>query len=426
MYRFQEDMLEQLRNEIHARSFPVCKSPVIILSQSFLLQSKSERQTHLLTAESITKLDGARLVFRDSNRCVVRFAEVEVRIDLYREYVTYTQIHNEPKLSGFNLERIEINKPIEAIEFCGQLLSSIRIIVVEPQSTAVSKKDLFSAFQDNQIISSCVAHGAANVWSSFCQDDEGGITVLVEDISMGPRRTGRLIQRLVDIENYRMLALLSLPLAKLTLKKVNHLDRRLSELVASMKQDSGIEEEQLVLKQIFRLTARHEKIRTTTKKRFESARFYQAQLEERFVELDDVQVKGYQTLSSFYKRRMKPAINTCLLAENALKNFSSHLRRVTELLRTKISVNLEQQNNTILENLATQSRRQFRLQHMVEGLSIIAISYYAISLLAYWIKSLSKGGYLDKPELLISLLIPLVIVSVWKATSKMKKQVMAE
>ena len=426
MYRFQKHALEQLRNEIHARSFPVCKSPAVILSQSFLLQSKGERQSHKLNIESISKLAGAKLIFRDASRCVVRIAEVEVRIDLYREYVTYTQIHNNAKLYGFNLERIEISNPLESTEFCGHLLSAVKVIVAEPQTSTISKSELNSIFQDSQIISSCVAHGAANVWSNFCQDNQSRITILVEDISMGPRRTGRLVQRLIDIENYRMLALLSLPLAKLTLKRVNHLDRRLSELVASMKQDSGIQEEQTVLKQIFRLTARHEKIRTTTKKRFESARFYQAQLEERFVELDDTQVKGYQTLSSFYRRRMKPAINTCLLAENALSNFSSHLQRVTELLRTKISVNLEQQNSTILENLATQARRQFRLQHMVEGLSIIAISYYAVSLLAYWVKSFSKAGYFDKPELLISLLIPLVFISVWKATSKIKKQVMAE
>ncbi|MFY7905242.1 MAG: DUF3422 family protein, partial [Burkholderiaceae bacterium] len=88
--------------------------------------------------------------------------------------------------------------------------------------------------------------------------------------------------------------------------------------------------------------------------------------------------------------------------------------RATALLRTRVDIATETQNQQLLENLTRGQELQLRLQSTVEGLSIAAISYYVISLLLYAGKAGKAAGLPLHPEALAGALVPLVLWIVWR------------
>ncbi len=91
-------------------------------------------------------------------------------------------------------------------------------------------------------------------------------------------------------------------------------------------------------------------------------------------------------------------------------------------MRTRVNLNLQEQNRSQLTAMNRRSKLQFRLQETVEGLSIAAISYYAIGLLSYLFSGLPlKQWGVDKSVLLASS-IPIVLVTIWFITRRIKRK----
>ena len=78
------------------------------------------------------------------------------------------------------------------------------------------------------------------------------------------------------------------------------------------------------------------------------------------------------------------------------------------------------QNQSVLDGLSATARSQFRLQQTVEGLSIIAISYYALGLLGY----LYEGFHalLPAPKgTMLALSAPLVLLLVFLGIRRIRQ-----
>ena len=82
-------------------------------------------------------------------------------------------------------------------------------------------------------------------------------------------------------------------------------------------------------------------------------------------------------------RRYEPAMRTVKSAERRLEQMAERAARAGELLRTRVDVERQAQNQGLLESMDRRADLALRLQHTVEGLSVVAISYYAVSLAAY-------------------------------------------
>jgi uncharacterized membrane-anchored protein len=89
--------------------------------------------------------------------------------------------------------------------------------------------------------------------------------------------------------------------------------------------------------------------------------------------------------------------------------------RTSALLRTRVDIATEVQNQQLLEKLTRGQELQLRLQSTVEGLSIAAISYYVVSLVLYGGKALKGAGVPINPEVAAGAVIPLVLWGVWTA-----------
>jgi len=132
-------------------------------------------------------------------------------------------------------------------------------------------------------------------------------------------------------------------------------------------------------------------------------------------------IPGTQMLGEFLQRRLAPAINTVQATAQRLNALSQRIERTSALLRTRVDIAAEAQNQQLLEKLTKGQELQLRLQSTVEGLSIAAISYYVVSLILYAGKAAKAAGWGVNPEILAGVLTPVVVLGIWWATRQIRK-----
>ena len=118
------------------------------------------------------------------------------------------------------------------------------------------------------------------------------------------------------------------------------------------------------------------------------------------------------------QRRLSPAIATVEATAQRMNYLSARISRASALLRTRVDILTETQNQQLLEKLTRGQELQLRLQSTVEGLSIAAITYYVISLLLYIAKAGKAAGLPIHPEMATGLMIPIVLWIVWRTTRR--------
>src|SRR4029078_2435508 len=126
--------------------------------------------------------------------------------------------------------------------------------------------------------------------------------------------------------------------------------------------------------------------------RFRASRAYNEIVQLRLQTIGERKVSGLPTWTSFLARRMAPAMRTCVTTEARQENLAFKLSRAANLLRTRVDVELEQQNQELLKSMNARTRMQLRLETTVEGLSVAGNTYYVVSLFGYVAKALHESG----------------------------------
>ena len=273
---------------------------------------------------------------------------------------------------------------------------------------------------------SAMSGGAARTWMNFWIGDDGFGRVLVRDVGLGPRQAGRLVQRLCEIETYRMMALLALPLARQHSGELSRLGERLRGSLEEMADCDRLEDEQRLLRDLTEISAGIERIAAATSYRFSAARAYHALVQRRIQELREQRIEGFQTVQEFMDRRLTPAIRTCESTQDRLDVLSRRVARAGQLLRTRVDVTLEAQNRDLLESMNRRAKLQLRLQETVEGLSIAAVSYYLVSLVGYLAKGSKSFGLPLSPDQITALSIPVVVLLIWLGVRRVKRSLRSE
>ena len=237
-------------------------------------------------------------------------------------------------------------------------------------------------------------------------------------------RAGRISQRLLELETYRLMALRGLPVAKQLGPMLAESEAALATITARLENKSASDQE--LLDTLVSLAARVERATAENIYRFSATRAYATLVGERITELREKAIPGTQTIGEFMQRRLSPAIATVAATAQRLASLSERVSRTSDLLRTRVDIATEVQNQQLLEKLTKGQELQLRLQSTVEGLSIAAISYYVISLLLYGGKALKAVGVPINPEMAAGALVPLVLWSVWYTTRRIHARLHAE
>ena len=222
------------------------------------------------------------------------------------------------------------------------------------------------------------------------------------------------------------MALLAFPLARQLQKELGPLEKALSQTIASMVATQSANEDEKLLQSLSGVTRDVEDISNRSSFRFAASRAYGALVAKRITELGEERVLNHQRLGVFLDRRFSPAMTTCTAVAERIASLAARGERASNLLRTRVDIALEGQNQKLLRSMETRARQQLMLQETVEGLSVVAISYYLISIVTKLIDGLAgyMGGFDSK---LIDLLaIPVVLVAVWLAVRRVRKRLRSE
>lgn len=291
---------------------------------------------------------------------------------------------------------------------------------IDLMSTDAIAPSALEGFNPRSLCYSTIFDDTAEVATDFHLDRDGFTRFEVAARQMSPLRQGVLVRRLLEIETYRTMALVGLPLARQMGGRVGDFERRLAQVMQTIGRGETLEDHQQTLAALHKLSSEVGQTVEETSFRFAATQAYGEVLAERLHRLRERAIGEFTTIDRFLNNRVQPALATCRAMEKRLLALTEKVQRSIELLDARISLSIQSQNQSVLDTISRTSRSQFRLQQTVEGLSIIAISYYALGILGYVFEGLHDLLPLPKGTLL-ALSAPLVVVLVFLAIRRIRK-----
>ncbi|GAB1478305.1 DUF3422 domain-containing protein [Paracoccaceae bacterium] len=413
-----------LVNELHARPFPALTAPCMAAyvaikePQEAQNRDRSADRAHLL---AILDRHGSAHPQPGATHFSGPLGRSELKWESHTEFVTYSAFT--PGLSARAFDPMEADVfPEDWLATApGRRLVSLLIRVeMLPEDESLVRVRVEDWFVAESLALSRVVDGSAIVAGDFRIDAAGHMrfAVFVRP-GTGKRRIGRIVQRLCEIETYRAMSMLGLARARGLTERLNALDPRLSALVSGLDQDRPAE---AALHELLTISAELESLAVQHSFRFGATGAYEAIVVGRIAALREERVNGRQTFAEFMARRYDPAMRTVKSAEARLTQMAERAERAEELLRTRVDVDRSAQNQKLLESMDRRADLALRLQHTVEGLSVVAVSYYAVSLAAYAVYPLTEALQVSKGTAL-AVLTPLVVLGVWLGLRRIRKSV---
>lgn len=268
----------------------------------------------------------------------------------------------------------------------GLVVRATRAILVADNAQAAPVLDQAGFTRDELVC--CDLAGGIRLWSDFRLHADGYGRLVVAANGADPGDLGRIIQRLQELGNYRNLALLGLPVAQSGSQQLRGLEDRLADLARAVA--AADDDDDDMLERLSGLSAEIARITVDTGFRTSATAAYAKIATERLAILDVRALAGHQSLKDFTERRLTPAVRTCASFSARLETLAGRTARVTALLRTRIETRIERQNRDLLQSMERSIGFQLRLQHLVEGLSVLAVSYYAIGLAGYLARGVER------------------------------------
>jgi len=265
---------------------------------------------------------------------------------------------------------------------------------------------------DDTLVGAEVAEGRGHAYTDFAIHADGHSRVLVFADDLTPRALGRLIQRLLEIETYRLAALLGLPAAHAAAGELAHAERDLAALAAAIR-SAQRDDEPALLDRLTHLAGQIESQYAAMHSRFSASAAYFALVDKRIEDISENRLPGMQSFRDFMDRRLTPARNTCEWAVRRQDSLSQRVSRMSNLLRTRVEIKQQQNSEALLAAMNERQDVQLKLQSTVEGLSVAAITYYIVGLISYLAKGAQAIGWPVRPESSAAIAIPFVAFSVW-------------
>jgi uncharacterized membrane-anchored protein len=411
-----------LANELHARPFPVAGTPCTVAflaikkPESAAARDRDEDLAHLI---SLLDRHGAQHPQPQATHYAGQIGRHWLKWEQHTEFVTYTAITQNVSDRAFNPADFEVFPPDWLMASPGQRVTSAMIRVVERQEDGAVQASLADWFEPESLAVARVLDDAAICACDFRIDPAGHMRfALFVTKGTGRRRTGRVIQRLCEIETYKAMSMLGFARVKQLTPRIGALDSRLTGLMGQMTDNSAHPDE--LLPDLLSTSTELETLSAQCSFRFGATGAYEAIVNQRIEVLREERFEGRQSFADFMMRRYDPAMRTVKATERRLQALSDRAIRAGELLRTRVDVERSAQNQALLESMDRRADLALRLQHTVEGLSVVAISYYAVSLVSYVLYPLTKAG-MSKGMLTAAVTIP-VVLAVWFFIRQVRKR----
>jgi len=411
MIRLPPDLPDRFlaANEVHARPYEPLDIPVrgSYLAIQVETQQREQERAHLRV---LCERFGCSPPSEDLTQFSVPFGEFQLKWERHGEFSTYIVLVPGLPSRPFTEPAIDYLPPDWLADIPGRVIVATHAQVMHAPETPDDPALLQEFFGSAAVVGAAIGDGAGFAYTDFKIQHDGFVRFLMLSCAFTDYQAGRMMQRLFEIEAYRVLALLALPIARRESPRVVEIERSLAALTQEMaNEDRG---DETLLGELTQLAAQVESAIASSQYRFGASRAYCALVNARINELRERRITGLQTIEEFMARRLSPAMATCASVESRLQELSERVARASSLLSTRVSIAREKQNQALLGSMDRRARLQLRLQQTVEGLSVVAISYYVVGLISYASKGLEAAGTGIDSVIVSGLAIPLVAVAV--------------
>jgi uncharacterized membrane-anchored protein len=415
----------ELHDEIHTRPRPPVKAPHAVSHISLLLPRAAPRRTPPALIDWCVRhaveppADGQSHFDADLGPLRLKWE----RHGEFDDYTVYSAGCDPEKPFARSPADIALTDLLRGSD--GEVVAALRIAVVHAGTVRVDEKKVSAMLAAPSFVGAKIAGDQASLFSSFRLDDQGFGRFLLVDATTTPSQLGRAVQRVVEMEVYRMMAMLAFPEARRVGGELERIEQRLAGLVARLDTAPASEEPEM-LHEVTRLSGLAERLATESAFRFGAARAYRTLVRQRGEELRESRLFGLQPPTEFLERRFQPAMAYCDAVAARLASISERIARASGLLRTRVEIERERQNQALLEAMNRRALLQLHLQQTVEGLSVAAIAYYATGLAGYLFKAAARSGLPVEPEFATGLVVVPVVLAVWLGIRSIRRRLAKE
>lgn len=407
-------------SELHARPFATMGTPRRVLHYAFTTDGgQASSAVDALAAFCSQRSLPAPASNARHHRVSIQGAIL--RFERHSEFCTYSWEFDAAAGADdvpFRPAAREFGRLMNLLPQPGPLMVAIDLHMVKAARVSDGLEAIFGV---SNLAASDVEDGAAVLATDFRSDPDGFVRLLIRDDHLTEAKAGALVQRALEIETYRTFALLGLPEAQALSPSIRKIELQLPWLMQQMEATEGFEANKKLLSRLTELAAELEGGAAGSLFRFGATRAYDELVRLRLEAIGEKALPGQTTLSGFLSRRLAPAIRTCVSTEERQANLSRKLARAAQLLRTRVDIDLESQNQELLRSMNERAQVQLRLQQTVEGLSIAAVSYYVLGLLGYLFKAWKDAGGGPDPVISTAIALPLVVMAVALAVRRVRR-----
>lgn len=424
-----------LAAEVHSRPFLRLNAPDSLTHLAIYARDGNAASQHEMLAALCAHF-GVTAPGHEAKYFYHDFGHFRLKWECHTEFATYTFAQRQDKLALADaFARVPLYQiPQEwLIGLQGKVMVAAHVVLDKSDgSNEDYAQSLRRVFEGSNLVGSRILQNG-EIWTDFLIQSDGFSRFVVHDAGLQEQESGRLVQRVLEIETYRMMALLGLPHAQRAIPVLNGIEGELATLTAAMV-DNGegagdgepvadTDREQELLSEITGLAARIEKLSLDNSYRFSASQAYFRLVNARIEELREVRIEGFPTVGEFMDRRLTPAMNTCVTVARRQEALAERIAHTNDLLRTRVGIVQERQNRKILQSMNARAAQQLRLQQAVEGLSVAAISYYLVGLFGYAGKAVKAAGWSVDADLLTGMLVPIIAGCVWLGLRRMHKNI---
>ena len=441
MKKASENSILSFKDELHARPYIKLGNNLRTFHFAYLIKENDEKKSWNYLDKFLRKINFQKLPNVSSKYWVAEGKDLTVRYECHTEFISLTLIYpnkienkNKPKLFDENFLNL---LPIEFLEnFPGDHFLSTWIDMV-PSNFNFRPIDIEDFFYHDNFAGSNVAEDGANVFMSFKSDrtdflGSGFRRVFIQNKNLRTRRTGRLLQRIVELETYQVLSLLGLPQVRQETSNLSNLEKQITEITKSVsktakknlnKKSIDYPDYQQDLNELSYVVAKIEEIDSSTNYRLSATAAYYKLVEQRIQDLREERLESFQTSYEFLSRRLQPAIRTTEAFSRRLESLATRAQRADNLVRTQIEMGVQIQNKNLLESMELRARSQLRLQETVESLSIVAITYYIIGLLSTMVDPINFDNFFISKTVFLALCVPIILILIWYIAKMVRKKI---
>ena len=392
-------------DEVHARPQEALETPQRATFVAVIIDN-SDRGRELDHIAALCSRFGVAPPGPDDIHFTARLGAFRMKWERHSEFSGYTFIVAGQGRTAFGEPASSLLPEGWLAAIPGSTIVAAHAMLVRAAAGATDPMVIAEYFGGNVPVGALVGDGAGSAFTDFRIHADGHVRYVVEDRGFTPRQAGRMLQRLFEIEAYRVLALLALPVARQLAPRSVAIERSLVALTEAIAHDTGGDE--ALLSELTKLAAEVESARNASQMRFSASRAYHELVRTRIAELRERRIPGIQTIEEFMTRRLAPAMATCTSVAQRLHDLSMRVANACGLLSTRVEIARERQNHALLTSMEQRAGLQLRLQQTVEWLSVAAVTYYAASLVGYLCKALKAAGVAINPDVAVGISIPLI------------------